>query len=62
MLWQNLASEEANISSFLGFSMVKIRFLQKVLKNGLVSEKKYLIFFPVNRGEGGGSRPVGNFP
>ena len=46
-----LASEEANscISksslSFLGFTMVKIHLLQKVLKNGLVSEKNNLFFF-----------------
>ena len=31
--------------SFLGFSVVKIDFFQKVLKNGLVSEKNYFIFF-----------------
>ena len=30
---------------FWGFSMVKIHFFQKVLKNGLVSEKNYIIFY-----------------
>ena len=37
---------------FGGFSMVKIHFFQKVLKNGLVSEKNTLLF-PSFRGEGG---------
>jgi len=44
---QNLASEEAKIclskssfSSFFGFSMVKIRFLQKVLKKWSSFRKK----------------------
>ena len=36
----------------LGFSMVKIHYFQKVLKNGLVSEKKYFISFL-----GGGQTP-----
>ena len=39
--------------------MVKIHFLQKVLKNGLVSEKKKIFH---NRGGGGGQDPIWNFP
>ena len=40
--------------------MVKIHFLQKVLKNGLVSEKK-LKKFSITGGEGGGSGPYMEF-
>ena len=44
---------------FLRFSMMKIHFLQKVLKNGLVSEK-ITLFFSIPKG---GSRdPLMNFP
>ena len=33
--------------------MVKIHFLPKVIKNGLVSEKNYFIFFHNREGKGG---------
>jgi len=43
---QKFASLKVVLSSFMGFSMVKIHFLQKVLKNGLVSEKKLMFSSP----------------
>merc|ERR1711873_294120 len=69
---QNLASEEAkicfskssfiiflkNFLSFFGFSMVKIHFLQKVLKKWSSFRKKKKIFFPY---PGGGSGPYMEF-
>ena len=56
-----IASEEAKIclskssfiKVFLGFSMVKIHFLQKVLKKWSSFRKRLLYFFPLL----GGSRP-----
>ena len=65
-MWrQYLASEEAKFAclkevlssffpSFLGFSMVKIHFLQKVLKKGSCFRNQSLYFFHFQRG---GSRP-----
>ena len=68
MSWQNLASEEAKVAclkvvynflkkflSFLGFSMVKIHFLQKVLKNWSSFRRNYC--FPLLVGVGGGGGP-----
>ena len=50
----------AAIIAFLGFSIVKIHFLQNVLKNGLVSENNYFIFSP-SRGGGGVPDPKVEF-
>ena len=54
------ASEAANFLG--GFSMVKIRFLKKVLKNGLVSEKNFFIFFHKGVDRGAGQDLIWNFP
>merc|ERR1711973_374707 len=45
--------------SFFGFSMVKIHFLQKVLKKCSSFRKKSKIFF---HNQGGGQDPIWNFP
>ena len=49
MSWQNLTSEEF-LGIFNGFLL--FYFLQKVFKNGLVSEKNYFIFFHHRGGRG----------
>ena len=46
--------------SFLGFSMVKIHFFQKVLKKWSSFRKKILYIFSTSRG--GGQDPKWNFP
>ena len=57
-LWrQKFACHKA---SFLRFSMVKIHFLQKVLKKWSSFRKKNKIFFSITGG--GGQDPIWNFP
>ena len=47
--------------SFLGFSMVKIHFFQKVLKKWSSFRKKLLYILPLLWGRGGGSGPKVEF-